>query len=80
MRTWSQEAGANLGPYFANFGWPYTDSMKTMLTPLKPWMPANFPPTKPGTKPAKSTLFGSKNEAMAGKDEAQGDNQSTNAQ
>ena len=64
----------------ANFGWPYTDSMKTMLTPLKPWMPANFPPTKPGAKPAKSTLFGSKNEAMAGKDEAQGDNQSTNAQ
>ncbi len=80
VRTWSQEAGANLGPYFANFGWPYTDSMKTMLTPLKPWLPANFPPTKPGAKPAKSTLFGSKNEAMAGKDEAQGDNQSTNAQ
>ena len=80
VRTWSKEAGTNLGPYFANFGWPYTDSMKTMLTPLKPWLPANFPPTKPGAKPAKSTLFGSKNEAMAGKEEAQGDNQTTNAQ
>ena len=80
VRTWSKEAGANLGPYFASFGWPYTDSMKTMLTPLKPWMPANFPPTKPGAKPAKSTLFGSKNEAMASKEEAQGDNQASNAQ
>jgi len=80
VRTWSKEAGANLGPYFATFGWPYTDSMKTMLTPLKPWMPANFPPTKPGAKPTRSTLFGSKNEAMAGKDEAQGDNQASNAQ
>jgi hypothetical protein len=80
VRTWSKEAGSNLGPYFSNFGWPYTDSMKTMLTPLKPWMPANFPPTKPGAKPAKSTLFGSKNESMAGKDEAQGDNQASNSQ
>lgn len=80
VRVWSQEAGANLGPYFNSFGWPYTDSMKTMLTPLKAWLPPNFPPTKPGAKPAKSTLFGSKNEAMAGKDEAQGDNQTTNAQ
>ena len=80
VRVWSQEAGANLGPYFGSFGWPYTDSMKTMLSPLKAWMPPNFPPNKPGAKPAKSTLFGSKNEAMAGKDEAQGDNQTTNAQ
>jgi hypothetical protein len=54
--------------------------MKTSLGALKPWMPANFPPTKPGAKTAKTTLFGSKNEAMAGAEEKQGDNNTGNAQ
>ena len=80
MRTWSKEVGHNLGPYFANFSWPYTDSMKTSLGILKPWMPANFPPAKPGAKKSTGPLFGSKNEAMAGADEKQGDNNTGNAQ
>ena len=80
VRTWSKEVGHNLGPYFANFAWPYTDSMKTSLGILKPWMPANFPPAKPGAKKSQGPLFGSKNEAMAGADEKQGDNNTGNAQ
>jgi hypothetical protein len=80
VRTWSKEVGHNLGPYFANFSWPYTDSMKTSLGILKPWMPANFPPAKPGAKKSQGPLFGSKNEAMAGADEKQGDNNTGNAQ
>lgn len=80
VRTWSKEVGHNLGPYFANFNWPYTDSMKTSLGVLKPWMPANFPPAKPGAKKSTGPLFGSKNEAMAGADEKQGDNNTGNAQ
>ncbi|MEY4272515.1 MAG: hypothetical protein RL250_1381 [Verrucomicrobiota bacterium] len=80
VRTWSKEVGHNLGPYFANFNWPYTDSMKTSLGVLKPWMPANFPPAKPGAKKSKGPLFGSKNEAMAGAEEKQGDNNAGNNQ
>lgn len=81
VRIWSKHANANLGPYFACFDWPYTDSMKTMLTPLKAWMPPNFPPLKADpTKVAKTNLFGSKNESMAGAEEKVGDNNAANTQ
>jgi len=80
VRTWSKHVGTNLGPYFANFNWPYTDSMKTSLGVLKPWMPANFPPAKPGVAKSKGPLFGSKNESMAGAEEKQGDNNAGNNQ
>ena len=81
VRIWSKHANANLGPYFSSFNWPYTDSMKTMLTPLKAWMPPNFPPQKPDPKKTgKTNLFGSKNESMAGHDEKVGDNNAANTQ
>ncbi len=80
LKIWSKHAGHDLGPYFATFGWPYTDHVKTFNKSLKPWMPKDFPP-KPTAKaapPANRTLFGSRNEAMADADEVHGDNNSQN--
>ena len=84
VKIWSKHCGHDLGPYFACFGWPYTDHMKAFNKSLKPWMPKDFPP-KPAAKPgaaaaprAKSTLFGSRNESMAGTDEVHGDDNPAN--
>jgi hypothetical protein len=44
-------------------------------------MPPNFPPQKADpSKVAKTNLFGSKNESMAGAEEKVGDNNAGNAQ
>ena len=81
VKIWSKHTGHDLGPYFATFGWPHTDHMKAFNKGLKPWMPKDFPPkpAKAAAAPrAKSTLFGSRNEAMAGTDEVHGDDNPAN--
>ena len=81
VKIWSKHTGHDLGPYFATFGWPHTDHMKAFNKGLKPWMPKDFPPkpAKAAAAPrAKSTLFGSRNEAMAGADEVHGDDNPAN--
>ena len=80
VKIWSKHCGHDLGPYFATFGWPYPDHLKTFNKGLKPWMPKDFPP-KPAAKPApaaKRTLFGSRNEAMAEAGEVHGDDNPDN--
>ena len=73
VKIWSKHCGHDLGPYFACFGWPYTDHMKAFNKGLKSWMPKNFPPKgAPLAGKAKRNPFGSRNEAMAGDDEIHG--------
>jgi hypothetical protein len=55
--------------------------MKAFNKGLKPWMPKDFPP-KPSAvaakAPAKTTLFGSRNEAMADAGEVHGEDNPAN--
>lgn len=81
VKIWSKHCGHDLGPYFAAFGWPHTDHMKAFNKGLKPWMPKDFPPRPAAVAaagPAKRTLFGSRNEAMADAGEVHGEDNPAN--